>query len=324
MQPGNLDAPSRKELISLIRQNSLSSHVRHSIYALIQSDQFREVLTNLLCSKNLEDRYFKTPIVSNLIRRLSSISPDAISLVLRQEVKFSAPDKGNLYKDLQYFPEAALRDIIGITTIDSGGSNVGPGEIAFSLCYANISNKVDGMGDLMFNKNKYLELKGNAGRFGGQPGRGLSVDFVETDLYREITTTASSETIQDGSDIAQTFLDVKKNIPQYLPALVKLIESLYWNKRSAMKYLGAFEKFTKYEKSEKHAVRRALCLYNTEAYINSIEADYLVLFDKKSGEYVTISAKEVHSSFTSYEKALVDSMGFHKFKDPHLSMKIVR
>lgn len=60
--------------------------------------------------------------------------------------------------------------IARFTPVDKGGSNVGPGEILLALTFSDVTNAVGG-GDLSIN-GEALEVKGQGGRLGQQPGRG--------------------------------------------------------------------------------------------------------------------------------------------------------
>ncbi len=66
--------------------------------------------------------------------------------------------------------EKLAKKVARFTPVDKGGSNVGPGEVLLAIIFGDVTNAVGG-GDLSID-GEALEVKGQGGRLGQQPGRG--------------------------------------------------------------------------------------------------------------------------------------------------------
>ena len=182
------------------------------------------------------------------------------------------------------------------TPIDKGGSNVGPGEILLALTFDDVTNSTIG-GDLMLNGEK-LEVKGQGGRFGQQPGRGgvsFSIDGISEDLDQvpDLSGTVSLERI----------INVLYNAYKQENKEGKFMENLH--KTLSLAYPGAdlnyLNKNTNYDDLGTRQgrrilpgdIRKALGKINFDYYSSKYDTDLYIFIDKNTLNYSLFNKDDV-------------------------------
>jgi hypothetical protein len=327
--------PSVTTLVSLLRTTNLDNSSRVKVYNLLQNVHYSIPWRNFLKTKGIEDYNFKTPVMDLILRSVST-SEIFREVLLNQKgdrcILDTSITSHNIFKDKTFLTEAVYKGLQQITAIDREGSAVGPGELLFAILYDNVYNKTQGAGDLLVDDGKTLEMKGHLGRLGTQPSRGQYTTFIDSALRYKIESHIEAQTksgslarefadfvhSKKSNDIADTLLYLRYELgtaysESFIKELLVLIGRLYWD-WPVDQYIN-----DQVIREGKPSIRRALSKLNTVSYMTKIKADCLIFLKGSSGDFIVITSKTVD---TIMDRELIKSDGFHKFKDPHPSMKV--
>lgn len=206
--------------VAYISQNILNTHARLDAHGTSVYDKVIEVLK----SKHYTEESFSNGHFAGLVQQIIRDGQGQAFLdYATSESKPRLLDDNNLVGNLlsqasqRNYPVEALTRLMDAKWTDSGGSNIGPGEIALALTFSDVSNKYqtkgdDVGGDLLLTiggqdaiggfdgipleddesidfQQQYdhaLEIKGQGGRFGQQSGRGGVASNAVDNIYATI------------------------------------------------------------------------------------------------------------------------------------------
>jgi len=182
------------------------------------------------------------------------------------------------------------------TPIDKGGSNVGPGEILLALTFNDVSNSTIG-GDLMLGDQK-LEVKGQGGRFGQQPGRGgvaFSVNQVEEGLDKKLDLDNVVSLERLISSLYNAYKQEGKE-KEFIPRLHETLKTAYPG--ADLNYLNNSTDFNDLGTRQGRrilpgAIRKALGKINFDYYSSKYDTDLYIFIDKKSLNYALFTKDDV-------------------------------
>ena len=321
----------KDELINLIKNADLSSKELKTYLKSITDKGLTGKIRDKLISKGFTADSFKVgdKAVEYIISKITDT--EASEFLNYQPKKFSSlPVRGNLLKSTG-MSESLFRGLFDIEPgADAGGSSIGKGELFLALAFSDIDNR-GGAGDLNF-KNQNLEVKGTAGRLGGQGrgGTGASSFYLNNLGERFLENEELDEFINDSknSNINYAIKDLFEKVKQkngdtkaLINSIVRVLDNLYFNQGKASTYFGNPSDYTDLAKMKNNLLK-----LNAASYASKTEVGYIIFVNSKNGDYTLISANDLDSSIDSGSISTGKkgptknpTLGF-KWHDPHPSL----
>jgi len=203
--------------------------------------------------------------------------------------------------------------IARFTPIDKTGSNVGPGEILLALTFNDVLNSTIG-GDLMIGNNK-LEVKGQGGRFGQQPGRG-GIAFTFDSLLEPLKQPPLLDDIVSLEKSISTIYNSFVNegiMNQFIPRLRKTLSASYPS--GNLNYINNKIDFNNLGTRRGRNVlpgdiRKALAKLNFDHYSSKYKTDLFLFVDKNSLDFAMFEKKDALKSGGLIDSNLLLSSSF--------------
>jgi len=330
-----------------------------------QKDSVYTAIVNTLKAKNYSDDTLQPGHFDGLVAGIIKNDPTEflkfVSTSGDREIKYNPT--GNLASFLTPggFSEDAMKALVGSKWTDAGGSNIGPGEIALALTFGDVSNKVvkklgeegdesdstggdllltiDGGGDgegffqdiEIVDGEAPIEIKGQDGRFGQQPGREPATDSILNHIFNgTFPSDVDDPAIYTAFGLSATkqtetkaFISVLKSAYGAVQTLEasdpgvteRFIESISthlllakYPKAGKLIHNKVFEALNSGEGAMlKHAMIKC-CTYN---YMNIHQYNFLMFIEKKTPFKYAMLAGDVLEKAID-ENRLVTSTGFGK------------
>lgn len=330
-----------------------------------QKDSVYDAIVNALKAKNYSDETLQPGHFDGLIAGIVKNDPTEfikfVSTSGDREIKLAPTGDLASFLTPGGFSSEAMTALVGSKWTDAGGSNIGPGEIALALTFGDVSNKVAKKlgeeeeesdttgGDLLLtidgqsagegffqdieiiDGESPVEIKGQDGRFGQQPGREPATDSIlnhifkgtfpsdvdDPNIYTAFGLNANKQTE------TKAFISVLKSAYGTVQALEasdpgvteRFIESVSTNLLQA-KYPDAgpdvhakvFESLNSGDGAKlKHAMIKC-CTYN---YMNKHKYNFLLFIEKDPPfKYAMLFGPELEAAID--ENRLITSTGFGK------------
>ena len=178
---------------------------------------------------------------------------------------------------------------------DRGGNATGPGEVALSLLFSNVTNYTGG-GDLEFDGNT-LEVKGKDARLGQQSRgkRNLESTFlgfmIESAVANQILTEEEADEYLNDSDHNNISIAIrdgyellveekKQDKKEFIERVVKGVGAIFFENLSvAQKYLDEASDF-----KNVNSVMKQLVKINLEAYMDKIKTSQILFHNFRKGK----------------------------------------
>lgn len=323
----------KDKLIKVIQSSDLSDEELNVYIRSVTNRGLKGELKSILAKKGYTADSFKVgdKAVEYVIDKISN--SEAQEFVNYKPKSFSsAPTKGNFIK-VTGMSNSLFRALYDIEPgADAGGSAIGKGELFLALAFTDIDNR-DGAGDLNF-KNGNLEVKGTAGRLGGQ-GRGgtgaasfylenLGERFLEGQELEEFTTSGKNTNINYALKDLYDRVEAKKGDTRaVIKASVKILDNLYFNTGKASTYFGDPSDYKDLGQMKKNLLK-----LNAAAYAYKTKVSYIVFVNSNTGDYSLISVEDLDSSIetgainTGKKAPTVNATLGYKWNDPHPSLVI--
>lgn len=190
--------------------------------------------------------------------------------------------------------EQLATKIARFTPVDKGGSNVGPGEILLALTFSDVTNAVGG-GDLSIN-GEALEVKGQGGRLGQQPGRG-GIKFDTDALTANLANPPAIDSVSLEGIIYQLFKayqaegkagafvnDLKKGLKGAYPySTLEFLDRVDYDKGLSVKQGN---------KVIRGPIRKALTKINLDNYARKYGYEDFIFIDKSKLNYAMFTRED--------------------------------
>tara|TARA_S200002703_G_C3799310_1_gene246965 strand:- start:2535 stop:3617 length:1083 start_codon:yes stop_codon:yes gene_type:complete len=183
------------------------------------------------------------------------------------------------------------------TPVDKGGSNVGPGEILLAIIFGDVTNAVGG-GDLSIN-GEALEVKGQGGRLGQQPGRG-GIKFNTEALTSNLSNPPVIDSVSLEGIIYQLYKSYQAENKEslFVEDLKKGLKDAY--PYSSLEFLNGVDYENGLSKRQgrsiaRGSIRKALAKINIDNYARKYNYKDFVFIDKSNLNYAMFTTEDALS-----------------------------
>ena len=287
-----------KELLSKV-ENQLDQDDLTDIQAVIIRSAFKSKVLGYFADKQIiPDAYQlgekSVRILFNTIASLPNV--DQVVKYFESPKKLVIGDDGRGSLEDSGLPKETLLQMMTMQPgADKGGNATGPGEVALSLLFSNVTNYTGG-GDLEFDGNT-LEVKGKDARLGQQSRgkRNLESTFlgfmIESAVVNEVLTEEEADEYLNDSDhnnISIAIRDAyellveekKQDKKDFIERVVKGVGAIFFENISvAQKYLDQGSDF-----KNVNTVMKQLVKINLEAYMDKIRTSQILFHNFRKGK----------------------------------------
>ena len=322
-----------------VSQFKISNQTADKIIKTLGDDPHYEKITNYIISKGFTPETFQKGDFRKLTSSIFESSTqelDAFTKFIDTENKplLAEHKSGNLIRIGNTYGLASglLTNIFDTELTDDSGNNVGKGEILIGLLFKDVKNS-ETTGDLLFGSEK-VEVKGDQGRFGPQPGRGEVIAPVTTFVEPFIRT---QEQIQQYLTLAAQikvpgvaakdanndmirhmfasydFVQDKKQVYNHI---IKKLDSIY-NREEPV--AGVYVTEAMLANKERDKVRKALVKLNTIGYLG----DQKLVMISSEHDYIFVTKENMISTGGLIDQGKIKTKSNFKFTDafPNLILK---
>ena len=321
------------KLIKVIKTSNLSPNELNTYIRSISNRGLKGDLKSKLANKGFTSSSFKVgdKAVEYVIDKIAD--SEAEEFVNYKPKSFSSiPPKGNFLK-VTGMSNNLFRSLYDIEPgADAGGNAIGKGELFLALSFSDIDNR-GGAGDLNY-KNQNLEVKGTAGRLGGQ-GRGgsgasnfylgnLGDRFLEGEELEDFVNEPANTNINYG--IKNLYDRVKAkggDTKAVINTVVNVLDNLYFNAGKAKTYFGSSSDY-----SDLKQMKNNLLKLNAASYATKTNVGYIIFVNSSTGDYSLIPVNDLDDSIdsgaitTGKKSPTVNPTLGYKWHNPHPSLVI--
>jgi hypothetical protein len=322
-----------------VTEYKVSNTTADKIKKALSADPHYEKINAYIISKGFKPDTFQRGDFQKLITTIfesNETDLDAFSKFIDSQSKPSLIENtaGNLIRigNSHGLPTELLTNIFNTKLVDDGGNSVGPGEILLGLLFKDLRNS-ETVGDLMLGNDK-VEVKGDQGRFGPQPGRGEIIapvtSFVAPFLARpeqqqQYTALAANIKVPGVASKDANFDMIKHMFASYdliqdkkavYDNTVKVLDSIYnRNEPVAANYITQAMIANK----EREKIKKALIKINTVGYLG----DEKLIIMNPSHNYIFATKENMISSGGLIDQDKIKTKSNFKFNDafPNLILK---